>query len=44
MWPMHLIQDGWLTGHIYEFRLQEEHSYRNWLKEHVNKVKEYENV
>lgn len=36
--------DELLTGHIYEFRLQEEHSYRNWLKEHVNKVKEYENV
>jgi ribonuclease HI len=36
--------DELLTGHIYEFRLREEHSYRNWLKEHVNKVKEYENV
>lgn len=33
-----------LAGHKYEFRLQEEHSYRNWLKGHIEKVKEYEDV
>ena len=36
--------DELLAGHKYEFRLQEEHSYRNWLKGHIEKVKEYEDV
>lgn len=36
--------DELLAGHKYEFRLQEEYSYRNWLKGHIEKVKEYEDV